>query len=196
MDFVIKDSLFGKISDFSSFGSDFLEEFLNRYINNHVNKSCLLFRLSNIYVLIGMKSSDKIVKKDEKKWIEIMEEDEYKYLNKNKYYVLGYILIRGKSKGNSNNHYIDMIDTRLRGHNIAKHMISEYEKYILNNESILLPYEIIPSSADYWKKYFSVFCIECTEDLDDFIKENDIGCDNIDWGFLRVILPKTPPVFD
>lgn len=191
MEFVMKDSLFGKISDFSYLGSSFLEEFLDRYVKNHVNKSWLLFELSNIYVLIAMKSSNDITKEDEKKWVDIMEKDEYKYLDENRYYILGYILVKGESKVNKNNHYIDFIDTRLRRHNIAKYMIGKYEKDILNDEGFLLPHEIIESSANYWKKYFSSLDIECLEELDKFIKDENIKYDNIKWEYLKENLPET-----
>lgn len=185
---MIQNALFGKLSDYQYCGTEFLEEFLDRYVNKHVNKIWLMFQLSNLYVLIGRKSSDNIVMESEKKWVEIMPPDEYQYMEKNKRYILGYILIRGESKGNKKNHYIDLIDTRLKGHNLAHHMIEQYERSMLNNNGLLLPYEIIESSKNYWKNYFSMLDIESTEELDDFIKREQLECDNVKWEHLKKAL--------
>lgn len=186
MEFCFKDAFFLKIKDCRYGGDEWIKEFLNECIYKHPNSSLLLRNMSDIYVLLALKGSDNYVNEDkgEKKWIEIMNNDQYELLTKNGYYVLGYILI-GDIDNANDVHYIDIIDTRLRGHNLAEYMIDQYMK----NISFVVPQKIIQSSAKYWKQIFNnVYFVQTRKDMNEFIEDNNINENLIDWKYLFVIL--------
>ena len=82
-------------------------------------------------------------------------------------YVLGYIWLcpwNVEKEGYIPCHFINYIDSRISGLNIAKYMMDEYES--ADEEHYLFPYEIGLSADKYWKKHFmNVYNIECKAQL-------------------------------
>lgn len=87
-----------------------------------------------------------------------MKKYEYDILEKNRSFVVAYMLVNEKYQ---KNHYIDLFDTIIRNNNLGCVMIEKYEKnygYMVN----LVPQTIIQSSAKYWAKMLDFYY----EDLD------------------------------
>lgn len=189
-------TVFGKIVDvYKNFSQAGLVEFLKKVVMNmdmcdEKNRSgygIMLKDFSNIYVLVSKRNFPfhKLTKKNKM------------YINLRKAkrnFVLGYIWLCPWEKTNYCNvsHYINFIDTRITGLNIAEHMIHLYEtryeddKRIKenNNEWLcnLLPYEISNNSAKYWKGYFANnLCVKNLDDMIELIKLHDIKKDDIKW---------------
>lgn len=157
-----------------------LHEFLHNIVmnmnmfdeNNKNGFGIMLPHLSDIYVLVS---------KNDFPFQSLKEHNEISIhinpLHKN--YVLGYIWISTK---NNNNHFINFIDSRISGLNIASFMIKQYESIYY---CLLLPHEIMLGAAIYWQKYFkNTYNICCKEDLHRFISENYLDACNIKWNLL------------
>lgn len=120
---------------------------LNIYSNNGDGK--MLSDLSNIYVLVSKENFpfDKLTSNNN---ISI------RLSSATKTFVLGYlwtcpwVLI---NDGCVPYHFINFIDSRISGLNIAKYMIQKYEEKFAE-ELYLFPFKIILGSEKYWKKYF------------------------------------------
>jgi hypothetical protein len=152
---------FGKIKDIydSVHDKQGLFEFLNNVVmnddimdeNNNNGYGIMLKDLSDIYVLVSKKDFpfDKIPYKNIK----------LKLKNGKKNYVLGYIWLCPwivEKPDCIPYHFINYIDTRISGLNIAKYMINIYEFHDEKKGQVnLLPFEIALSSKNYWKKYFT-----------------------------------------
>jgi hypothetical protein len=189
-------TIFGKIVDvYKGCSQGGLVEFLKNVVMNmdmHDEKNncgygVMLKDFSNIYVLVSKRNFPfhKLTKKN----------NMYINLKKAKRnFVLGYIWLCPWEKTNYCNisHYINFIDTRISGLNIADYMIHLYEtKYEddkrikeNNNEWIcnLLPYEIPNNSAKYWKRHFANnLCVENLNDIVTLTKLHDIKQNDIKW---------------
>lgn len=186
---------FGKVMDIwndSIHDRKALQEFLNNVVMN-MDKNCnngfgkMLSDFSNIRVLVSNKDFpfDKLTL-NQKISIDLS------VAKKN--FVLGYIWLCpwvSKYEGCIPYHYINFIDTRISGLNIAKYMIEKYqedhqceEPY---EEIILFPYEV--TNGVYWKKYFmEVYKIKNKTELSQMIidfefKEGDIKWETLMWEF-------------
>jgi len=191
IDFVLEDAIFDKICNINSITYEIIDEFIKNYISKHPNNDLLLRNLSNLYVLYGMLVSDNCCEENEKKWKDILDEEQYKIIQKNNYYILGFIWINKKKSKNKKIHYIEFIDTRLRGHNLANYMINKYNNfnYSNNENQICLPYEIIDTSVEYWKNYFELkYDLTTKEDYKKFIIDMKINEDHLKWSNLLKIL--------
>ena len=125
-DWIINDAYFGKIKDLPIMGET-IKQFLHYVVYQHHNWSILLQNLSDIYVLVASLGAQRLLKGNEKSWKEIMKKDEYDILEKNRYFVVAYMLVNEKHQ---NNHYIDLFDTIIRNNNLGCVMIEKYqEKY-------------------------------------------------------------------
>lgn len=124
-----------------------IKDFID-YIYLQPNGVTLITQLSELYVLVAEWCGNK-------KWKDFMNKEQYKLLKTNQHYVIGYMLVND-THGKDEHHYIDFINTRLKGHNIADLMIRKYVSEIMDDGDImsnyLYPQEIIYSSAGYWKK--------------------------------------------
>lgn len=185
-EFIIDNTLFGKVESIGWTDAS-IKEFIIDEIFPHPNCSVLLPKLSNLYVLVA------IMTNEYSKWENIMNEKQYGLFRNNLRYVLGYMYIT-----NTNDepiHYIEFIDTRLRGYNLARYMIDQYEKYYVDNSDekllggIVIPREIVRGSVGYWKNYFSLWFYVCTYDeLSEFINEFNIDRKMIKWDEMMGIL--------
>ena len=181
MEWLINDCDLLTIKDQYQLGES-LKEFVDNVIYKHPNWNTLLPELSNIYVLVAIKDAEQCLREGEKSWEDIMGE-KYEFLEKNGKYIIGWIYINSKEEENI--HYIDFIDSTIKGHNIAKIMIDKYEKEGVQ----LFPEEIISSSAKYWSKMIirNVDGLIYTNDIDTFIEENSINKNRIKWESLYEI---------
>jgi len=186
-DWIINDAYFGKIKDLPIMGET-IKQFLDDVVYKHPNWSILLQNLSDIYVLVASLDAQRLLKGNEKSWKEIMKKDEYDILEKNRYFVVTYMLVNEKHQ---NNHYIDLFDTIIRNNNLGCVMIEKYVKkyeYMVN----LVPQKIIRSSAKYWAKVLDFYC----EDLDtgkkyidknlieEYIELCELDSNDLDWEHL------------
>lgn len=154
---------FGKISDIWSAGfkdRQGLEDFVKNVVmnmnmcdaDNKNGYGIMLPDLSNIHVLVSNSDFpfDKLTANQTRR-IDINTFGEGKYV------ILGYIWLCEKtttSVYNVNYHFIEYIDSRISGLNIAEYMIEQYESNSDSDEICLLPSEIALGSEGYWKKYF------------------------------------------
>ena len=158
-----------------------LKEFVDNEIYKHPNWNIYLPKLSNIHVLVANKCFEQYLREGEKSWKDIMGE-KYEFLEKNDKYILGWMYINPEKE--KNNHYIDFIDSRIKGYNIAKIMINKYEE---EKGVQLFPEEIIDSSAKYWLKMIRGDGLIYKSDIDTFIEENSINKGRINWESLYEI---------
>lgn len=186
-DWIINDAYFGKIKDLPIMGET-IKQFLDDVVYKHPNWSILLQNLSDIYVLVASFDAQSCLKDGEKTWEQIMKKDEYDILEKNRYFVVAYMLVNEKDQ---KNHYIDLFDTIIRNNNLGCVMIEKYVKkyeYMVN----LVPQKIIRSSAKYWAKVLDFYC----EDLDtgkkyidknlieEYIELCELDSNDLDWEHL------------
>lgn len=185
---------FGKIKDIynSVHDKQGLFEFLNNVVmnddimdeNNNNGYGIMLKDLSDIYVLVSKKDFpfDKIPHKNIKLKLE----------NSKKNYVLGYIWLCPWIVENPDcipYHFINYIDTRISGLNIAKYMINIYEFHDEKKGQVnLLPFEIALSSKNYWKKYFTdEYKVNNKTELKNMINNFKLKDDNIRWNELMTV---------
>jgi len=164
-DYVIEDADLVKVSHFSNRIIHSIDTFVKTQIFKHINSKYLLCNLSDMWVLMANKFSDDTTKDDEKKWKDLLSEEQYKHLVDDGYYVLGYILVKKDENGFE---YIDRIETFLRGFNLASRMMADWTSI---HDKTIYPLEIIDESAGYWKKYYD---LKTTKQLDNLIKSNNI----------------------
>ena len=162
-EFIINDAYFGKIKDLPISGET-IKQFINNVVYKHPNWDMLLQNLSDIYVLVASFDAQTYCRDGEKTWKEIMKREEYDILEKNRKLVIAYMLVTEK---NQIIHYIDLFDTIVRNNNLGRVMIQKYKRDH-DDEVILIPQEIIKTSAKYWAK---VLYIEDKEDIEELIKD-------------------------
>lgn len=185
MDILKKHTEFRKIKDMYFHDRHGLYEFLNNVVMNTNNDCCnghgtMLSDFSDIYVLVSNEDFpfDKL-KLKHKILIDLSVAKES--------FVLGYIWVKStitEYEGCCPYHFINFIDTRILGLNIAKYMI---EKYEMNSDDgcILFPQEVIKGAQHYWKKYFmEVYEIKNKSDLLKMITDFKFGKHDIKWEYL------------
>jgi hypothetical protein len=98
-------------------------------------------------------------------------------------FVLGYIWVCPwvlKSEGCVPYHFINFIDSRISGLNIAKYMIEKYEE--AGEEKYLFPFEVMGGAEQYWKQYFTeVYQINNQSELSQMISEFKFEKNDIRW---------------
>ena len=153
-----------------------IKYFIDKILMPHPNCNTLLPKLSSIYVLIATK----IYKKDKE---DILNVEQYDFLEKNGYLVLGYMLVSNEEYNTTPSNeehlcYIDYIDTVVRGNNIAEYM---RQLYMIRYECLLIPREIIDSNVKYWAKKLFMDESVTKLDIDTYIKDKEIDKDDIKW---------------
>jgi hypothetical protein len=187
--------LFGKVSDIWSVGfrsKNGLVEFIKNVVMNMdmcdgENKNgygVMLQDVSNLHVLVSNQDFP----------FESLSESQNKNINltasEDKCFVLGYIWTSTNIKrGNASEtdfHFIEYIDSRISGLNIAKYMIDLYGDC---NEACLLPYNIAYGADKYWKKYFEdEHDIKTKAELKQLIVDCELNSSDIKWNSLFDIL--------
>ena len=146
-------------------------EFMENYIFESDQKKIILQNLDDLHVFIL--PFDKSLKN-------ILDNDIFNFVKKNHNYIIGFILLDESAKTDKLQ-YIDYIDTRIKKHNLASHMIQLYEQ---QNNIILVPYDILKSASSYWKKYFErKYNIKTINALDNWVNSMNIK-KNIKWDHL------------
>ena len=177
---IVNDGYFGKIKDVHSDDNDYLRQFIVEIIFKHPNKNDLLKNFSDLYILVANISSHHHLREDELSWENIMNEEQYKILKKNKKMVIAYMLV---SEKNDTVHYIEYIDTIIRKNRLAEVIIKKYP----SRSASLIPKEIINSSAEYWAKILDVTCengIVSKYWIDKYIEESEADPNDIKWNHL------------
>jgi hypothetical protein len=155
-----------KFKNMFKYGSDkpVIKDFIDHLLPQP-NGVTLITQLSEMYVLVADMEKEYL---SNKKWKDFMNEEQYKLLETNQQYVIGYMLIND-THGKDKHHYIDFINTRLKGHNIADLMI---RKYITEKRCGLYPQEIMYSAVGYWRKNLKYIFdnIDYSSDIIDEIK--------------------------
>jgi hypothetical protein len=179
-DWIIKDVDFVQIRH-TTIKEETLINFIDNVVYNHPNSSILLKNLSDIYILVANFGYQKFLHPGEKSWKEIMNKEQYDMLEKNNELIIAYMWIE---KQDEDIHYIGLFDTIVRNNKLGYHMIKKYENLY---EVILIPQEIIQSSAKYWAKILDILDdkgIAQKQFIDDFIKEFSINPKDISWKHL------------
>ena len=120
-----------------------------------------------------------------------------------KNYVLGYIWLSDFTIEHADHipyHFINFIDTRIPGLNIAKYMINTYETQCLQNCQgscselrYLFPFEVKFSAVNYWKKYFiEVYHVKNKTDLKLMMLEFNLNLNLLWWDDLFHIFDNNP----
>jgi hypothetical protein len=165
-DFIFGDCYFGKAKHISDLKYEALVEFNEDYISNHPNKRILFGKLGELYIMCANKDSELYVGDGEAKWSDILTESQYQKLSENSSLILGYMLVSDKKYPDRNYYTIDLIDTRLGGHNIAKILIKKFKqdmkkknaaKGIPEDDIFVVPDKIIQSSVGYWSDHYFGF---------------------------------------
>ncbi len=168
-DFVLRDASFGKVSELSSYTSQtVLLDFFNKLCNGSIHIPFSEF--SNIYVLMARASSERFLRDEETSFKSILNVDQYQYLQEHGSFILGYMLT-SKSKNLDNTHFIEMVDTTVRGYNLTEFMIKKYESY-LDWEISLLPREFIEESVAYWVNRYPFDSVVCPDGIWEFTTDN------------------------
>lgn len=100
-----------------------------------------------------------------------------------KSFVLGYIWLSPLKKevvGHTPCHFINFIDSRISGLNIAKYMVEAYETD--SDERFLFPYEVDYGAKHYWAQYFTdVYCIKDKLDLVQMLDDCGMSLVDVKW---------------
>jgi hypothetical protein len=114
-----------------------------------------------------------------------MNEKQYQALQKNKHFVIGLL---GLCEGHR--HFIHFIDTRIRGHHFAHHIIECYSMYQNYCIQSIFPQEILDSAAGYWAKWFErIHNIKSADEVVNLVKR--MKPRELEWNGLVEFLKKT-----
>jgi hypothetical protein len=189
-DLIIIDAYFGKIKHLPMLPGEVIKQFLDDVVYKHPNWNMLLANLSDIYVLVASFAAQKYLSDGEKTWKQIMKKEEYDILEKNRQFVVAYMMVKEKDQ---NNHYIELFDTVVRNNNLGRVMIQKYEK---NYPGILVPQEIIESSALYWAKVLDFWDTDKKRiykySIEDFIKGAKLDSNDLRWKHLYDLCESDP----
>jgi len=108
-----------------------IKEFVDNCINKHPNKN-ILIKNYQIFMFCHFSDSKLYLKEGEKDWNEFLTPENYTFLQEHEYYIIGYMVINEAKSDNI--HYIDFIDIRLRGYNLASFMMYKYVDRFLETE--------------------------------------------------------------
>lgn len=165
--FVIEDAIFGRMDDI---GDMFKKEVHEEFITNCLRHTSTNFfpEYSYLYVLVAHGPSNNSVPAGKKRWSEILDIDQNKFLEENRAYIIGWMLMTPEHPIDV--HFIEYVDTRVKGYNLTDCLIKKFENElaVLNNyegknmlqgcfqirPKCVLPKEIIQTSAEFWMKYF------------------------------------------
>ncbi len=90
-EWIIKDPFFGKFSEMP-INFETIHTFIHKFLYNEPNNKLLMQELSNLYVLIAFKGSEKYLKNCEKKWCDILNnKEDLKILEKEHFNVIVYV---------------------------------------------------------------------------------------------------------
>ena len=152
--------------------------------NNKNGHGIMLQDLSNIHVLVS---------KTDFPFSELHQQQKCSidFTQTNSHFILGYIWlcpwkIEKKAHMHMPYYFIQYIDTRIAGLNIAEYMIREFEG---GGHRLLFPYEVELGARIYWKKYFHrEYQITNKKQLKQMIKEYGLDGYSVMWDNLFHVL--------
>ena len=110
----------------------------------------VLRNLSDVYILVARAMSDR----GNVKWDEVLPPEFNTKLKRDRHLILGWVLL--DVRYDESVKYISYIDTVVPDLGIANYMIQRLEGKLQSHKTrYVLPYEIIPSSTDYWVRWFA-----------------------------------------
>ena len=161
----MEDCIFGRIDDI---GDMFKKEVHEEFMFNCIRKAPGNFfpEYSYIYVLVAHGPSDLTVPPSEKRWSDILDEEANTFLKKHHAYVIAWMLMSPTHPVET--HFIEYVESRVRGYNLADCMIKKFENEVAvieekNNNHVgcvqirakcVLPKQVTLQSSVYWCKYF------------------------------------------
>lgn len=159
-EFIFKDLSFHPISELLG-DTKMIEEFVVNYIiphNHNYFKSKLLKNLgsSDLWILYTKPCYKNVLRPGEKWWNEFMDTEMFNNFEKYNGIILGFMFIE-KSKKRSYK-FIDVVDTRLRGHNLTEMMINRWEQKQQKQQKHKKKLYIqahTQSSSEFWLKLFT-----------------------------------------
>jgi hypothetical protein len=129
----------------------------------------MLPHFSNLYVLVASYGSEQYSKPNERTWKQILSSEQYEFLKRNGELIIGYMMVDDTKQSTNTDivdyHFLEYIDTRVRGNGIAAFMLYAYFD---EKETILIPLEILHSTETYWQRYMDEFDI----DADMYVRES------------------------
>lgn len=174
MDWLLEDVYFMKVSESCTFVIyDCIKEFIDNYISEHNRKEYLICRLSDMHILFAAKSSENLLRDDERTFKDILSSEQCEHIERNRFYIIGFMIMSDYTTKDT--HFIEYIDTRLRGYRLAEHMMNKYYEY---NKKHCLPYEILYSSEKYWSNIMNCYSME---DVNEIYTEYNIDKDKVYW---------------
>ena len=95
---VINDAYSGTIEDQPPGAGESINQFMTDVILKHPNCNILLPKFSYIYVLVASQGSQQYLESGENSWKEIMKKEQYDILDKNKYLIIAFMMVKKKDK--------------------------------------------------------------------------------------------------
>jgi hypothetical protein len=155
-EWIFIDAVLINVTHFDQAPSDFqhcyraLPYFFKHVLQKHKMHERIVKSLPNVYLLVGKKRSERLVRPNEKKWSDVLNRDMQSYMDHYGVVPLGFAVIYESAP-----YYISLqwIETLVAGENLGTHMIRSFEKKF-NRPVIPMTVEY---SFDYWVKYFIYF---------------------------------------
>ena len=124
---------------------------MTHVLKDHEEFYSFITNAASTFLFIGKKNSEDVVREGEYRWKDLLNSQQLKWMDDTGVVILGAMIVTPSVSNPKLFHFIEYIDTFVRGHNVAKRMISEYEK--INDGLCLIPRDIT-CNVGYWTKFF------------------------------------------
>jgi len=124
---------------------------MTHVLKDHEEFYSFITNAASTFLFIGKKNSEDVVREGEYRWKDLLNTQQLKWMDETGVVILGAMIVTPSVSNPKLFHFIEYIDTFVRGHNVAKRMISEYEK--INDGLCLIPRDIT-CNVGYWTKFF------------------------------------------
>lgn len=154
-----------------------LVSFIKNTLIGHQNATVLMSNFHHMHVLIALRGSDSYVRKGELSWKDVLTPPLLAEMDEHGACVIGFMVVKPKHAALDLDEgdealatvdavFVDYIETRLRGHDVAGKMMLRMRKQA--NVALVVPCGIVDASVTYWKRYFSKrWCCETESEFDD-----------------------------
>jgi hypothetical protein len=122
---------------------------VNHVLKDHNAFYTFITNAASTYLFVGRKNSENTYEKGQYLWKDLLSSQQLKWMEDTEVVILGVMIVIPSKSNPDAFHFIEYIDTFVRGHNIAKRMIREYEEKGL----CLIPRDI-SCNVSYWTKFF------------------------------------------
>ena len=124
---------------------------MTHVLKDHEEFYSFITNAASTFLFIGKKNSEDVVREGEYRWKDLLNTQQLKWMDDTGVVILGAMIVTPSVSNPKLFHFIEYIDTFVRGHNVAKRMISEYET--INDGLCLIPRDIT-CNVGYWTKFF------------------------------------------